>query len=176
MQLMANLRILFLVGLLSIPTHSLAGARAQADAVVDCLNEKSALNDELRFFEGEGPIARIREPDDHRNDCTAQNYFCVVSTEVSWMFTWNIVLKVEASNVTGFDMLPGNGQLEYLHVPDEVAREVTECGVDWQGHWVGELIFFEPSPEPTRQVTGGFTTQPWDGTVEDLLPPAIAEN
>jgi len=92
------------------------------------------------------------------------------------MFTWNVVLKVEAGNLLGFDPRPEKGQAKHLHVPNEIARAVTECGVNWQGHWVGEPTFFKPTPEPTRKVSEGFAAWPWDGTAEDLLPPAIVEN
>lgn len=152
--------------------QSSAEARAQADAVVECLNEKSARNTELRLFKGDGPIAQILEPGDYNNVCTAHNYFCVVSPEVSWMFSWNIVLKVEERSLLGFDIRPENGQAQYLLVPNEIGTAISECGVDWQGHWVGEALFYAPEPKPSTEVPDvAFTSRPWDGTIKDLLPP-----
>lgn len=169
---MVHLRTLIIVVVLSFPMQSSAEARAQADAVVECLNEKSARNTELRLFKGDGPIAQILEPGDYNNVCTAHNYFCVVSPEVSWMFSWNIVLKVEERSLLGFDIRPENGQAQYLLVPNEIGTAISECGVDWQGHWVGEALFYAPEPKPSTEVPDvAFTSRPWDGTIKDLLPP-----
>ncbi len=133
--MITHIPTIFIVGLLNFPTQTLADARDLAETVVDCLNEKSTLNRELRIFETHGPIARILEPDDHRNSCTAQHYFCVVSAEVNWMLTWNIILKVESEELFAYDLFPKLIATDYryshvpFNVPVEVAAAVSECGV-----------------------------------------------
>lgn len=161
-------------------TLSLANERATVQAIVDCVNAKSRFNDALRSSETDGLIARLQEIGEYNNVCTAPQYFCLVNLEVSWMFTWVVVLKVDDDGLFAFDVLPETEWGDFSHmpvnVPAQIAEAISSCGVEWKGYWVGEPVFLLAEPKPTPKVTEGFASRPWDGTAEDLLPPRREEN
>ena len=170
--MISNRHILLMAGLLCFPTLAFADARQRVNEVVDCMNLQSSKSEDLRISNTAGPIARVLEYDDFHNLCTALGYFCVVSTEASWMFTWNLVLKVSDDRIAGFDLWPETVSADYNYFPDYLVEVLSECDVQWEGHWVGEPLFHKPQSVPLPHVTNEAASPLSNIAVDDLLPPA----
>lgn len=173
--MISKLHHLLMAGLLCFPTLAFGDAHQRADDVIDCLNLQSRENEELRISNTAGPIARVLEQDDFHNVCTAESYFCIVSTEVSWMFTWNAVLKVSDDRIAAFDLWPGSVSHNYVYIPEYLVQALLKCDVQWEGHWVGEPLFLEPQSDHLPDVLNEGASPSLNIAVDDLLPPPAME-
>ncbi len=132
-------QLLFMIGLMCFPSISFGDALQKVNDAVNCLNQQSNKNEELRISNTAGPVARVLKRDDFGNVCTAKGYFCIVSTELSWMFTWYIVMTASEGLVSAFDLMPATAPSDILyttahkpqHFPDHLVQVLSDCDVQW---------------------------------------------
>lgn len=174
-----NQHILLITGLLCFPSIALGGAHQRVDDIVTCVNLQSEKNRELRISNTAGPVAHLLDRDDFDNLCTAEDYFCIVSAEVSWMFTWYVVMKFSEDGVSAYDLRPEMSPSDivyvpahhYINFPEHLVQAISKCDVQWEGHWVGESLFFEAQSNPSPKVLNEVTSPSWRIDLDDLLPP-----